>query len=97
MLIGEIHFASKGAVWLPHARGAGRALLQHLVDLLESETFGFGDEEVGEKDYNESAIYSMWVPGLWRVYKKRSKASPIGRRHWIPCEQSHHDRQQGKG
>ena len=34
VLFGEMHFASEGAVWLPLARVARSALLQHLIDLL---------------------------------------------------------------
>jgi hypothetical protein len=50
VLLGKVHFSSKSAVWLPLARGAGGALLQHLVDLLESKTLGLGNEEVGKED-----------------------------------------------
>ena len=50
VLLGEVHLSSESAVWLPLARSARSALLQHLVDLLESKTLGLGNEEVGEED-----------------------------------------------
>lgn len=37
----------EGAGGLPLGRGPGGGLLHHLVDLLERETLGLGDEEVG--------------------------------------------------
>jgi hypothetical protein len=49
-LLDQVHLARKRAVGLPLARSAGSALLEHLVDLLESETLGLGDEEVGEEE-----------------------------------------------
>lgn len=50
VLLREVHLAGESAVGLPLARSAGSALLQHLVDLLESKTLGLGNEEVGEED-----------------------------------------------
>lgn len=50
VLLSQVHLGSKGAVWLPLARSARSALLQHLVDLLESKTLGLGNEEVGKED-----------------------------------------------
>lgn len=50
VLLGEVHLSSESAVWLPLAGSARSALLQHLVDLLESKTLGLGNEEVGEED-----------------------------------------------
>lgn len=35
-------------MWYPSPGCARGALLQHLVDLFERETLGFGNEEVGE-------------------------------------------------
>lgn len=43
----ETHLASEGGVGLPLGRSARGGLLHHLVDLLEGETLGLGDEEVG--------------------------------------------------
>jgi len=37
----------KGAIWLPLRRCTGSRLLHHLVDLLERQTFGLGNQEVG--------------------------------------------------
>jgi hypothetical protein len=48
VLLGEVHVGCEGAVGLPLARVAGSALLQHLVDLLEGEALGLGDEKEGE-------------------------------------------------
>lgn len=50
VLLGEVHLSCEGAMWLPLARGARSALLQHLVNLLECKTLGLGNEEVGEED-----------------------------------------------
>ena len=50
MLLAKMHISRKGAVRLPLAGGTGSTLLKHLVDLLESETLSFRDEEVGEQD-----------------------------------------------
>ena len=48
VLLSKMHIGGEGAVGLPLARVAGSALLQHLVDLLEGEALGLGDEEEGE-------------------------------------------------
>lgn len=45
--LGAGSVGSEGPAGLPLGRGAGSGLLQHLVDLLKSETLGLGDEEVG--------------------------------------------------
>lgn len=45
-LLGETHLDSEGAVGLPLGRGTGSGLLHHLVDLLQGETLGLGDQEV---------------------------------------------------
>jgi len=50
VLLAQVHLRSEGAVGLPLARGAGSSLLKHLVDLLEGEALGLGNEEVGEED-----------------------------------------------
>ena len=50
VLLGQVHLGSKSAVGLPLAGCTGGGLLQHLVDLLEGEALGLGDEEVGEED-----------------------------------------------
>jgi len=47
-LLGETHFLRECGVRDPFGRCAWVGLLQHLVDLLERETLGLGDEEVGE-------------------------------------------------
>lgn len=47
VLLGETHLRREGAVGLPLGRGPRGGLLHHLVDLLQGETFGLGDEEVG--------------------------------------------------
>jgi hypothetical protein len=56
-LIGETHVSREGGVRNPLAGVAGRGLLEHAVDLLEGETLGFRDEEVGvdEADGAEGA------------------------------------------
>lgn len=46
-LLGHAHLGGVGGVRHPLGRVAGSGLLEHLVDLLESETLGLGDEEVG--------------------------------------------------
>ena len=38
----------------PLGGGAGRRLLEHAVDLLQGETLGLGDEEVGEGEGDEA-------------------------------------------
>ena len=43
-----MHLSGEGGVGNPFVGGARGGLLQHLVDLLEGETLGLGDEEVGE-------------------------------------------------
>lgn len=50
MLLAKVHLRCESGGRLPLARGAGSALLQHLVDLLEGKTLGLGNEEVGEED-----------------------------------------------
>lgn len=50
VLLGEVHLAGEGAVGLPLAGSAGSALLQHLVNLLEGEALGLGNEEESEQD-----------------------------------------------
>lgn len=47
ILVSETHLGGEGAVRLPLGRGTGSGLLHHLVDLLEGETLGLRDEEVG--------------------------------------------------
>jgi hypothetical protein len=50
LLASHVHGRRKGLVRLPLAGCAGSSLLQHLVDLLEGEALGLGDEEVGKED-----------------------------------------------
>jgi hypothetical protein len=45
-LLGETHLDSEGGMGLPLGRGTGSSLLHHLVDLLQGETLGLGDQEV---------------------------------------------------
>ncbi|KFZ02513.1 hypothetical protein V500_00150 [Pseudogymnoascus sp. VKM F-4518 (FW-2643)] len=47
-LVGEVHLGGEGGVGDPLVGGAGGGLLEHLVDLLQGEALGLGDEEVGE-------------------------------------------------
>jgi len=47
-LVGKVHLGGVGGVWLPLVGGARGGLLEHLVDLLEGETLGLWDEEVGK-------------------------------------------------
>lgn len=47
-LVGKVHLGGEGGVGNPFVRGARGGLLEHLVDLLEGEALGLGDEEVGE-------------------------------------------------
>ena len=56
-LISETHISREGGVRHPLAGVAGGGLLEHAVDLLEGETLGLGDEEVGvdEADGAEGA------------------------------------------
>lgn len=46
LLLRHAHFRSKGGVRHPFGRRHRRRLFQHTIDLLESETLGFWDEEV---------------------------------------------------
>ena len=46
-LLIDTHLGSKCLVRPPLGRGARCGFLHHLVDLLQSKTLGFGDEEVG--------------------------------------------------
>ena len=50
VLLGKVHLSREGAVRLPLVGGTGSALLEHLVDLLESKTLCLRDEEVGEEE-----------------------------------------------
>jgi hypothetical protein len=50
VLLGQVHLGGEGGVGLPLARGAGRGLLHHLVDLLQSQSLGLWDKKVGEED-----------------------------------------------
>lgn len=50
VLLGESHVGGEGGVRLPLGRGPWRGLLHHLVDLLEGESLGLGDEEVGVEE-----------------------------------------------
>ena len=52
LLLSEMHFLSEGGVGLPFGRGAWAALFQHLVDLFEGQTLGFGNKEVDEEERN---------------------------------------------
>ena len=56
-LLRHAHLSGKGGVRGPLGRGAGAALGKHLVDLLEGEALGLGDEEVrvDEADRAEAA------------------------------------------
>ena len=47
LVVVDTHLVSEGGVGLPASRGAGGGLLHHLVDLLQGQTLGLGDEEVG--------------------------------------------------
>lgn len=47
LLIRKTQLIRKGSLGLPARRGAGGGLLHHLVDLLQGETLGLRDEEVG--------------------------------------------------
>ncbi|KFZ08750.1 hypothetical protein V501_05831 [Pseudogymnoascus sp. VKM F-4519 (FW-2642)] len=47
-LLCEVHLGGEGGVGHPFVGGARGGLLEHLVDLLEGEALGLGDEEVGE-------------------------------------------------
>lgn len=46
-VVTSVHLSSKGGSGLPAGRSTGSGLLHHLVDLLERQTLGLGDEEVG--------------------------------------------------
>src|SRR6266536_602383 len=49
-LLNETHLRSKSRVRNPFTRMTWANFFQHAVDLLERETFGFWDKEVGEHD-----------------------------------------------
>lgn len=42
-----VQATSEGGGWLPASRSTGSRLLHHAVDLLQRQTLGLGDEEVG--------------------------------------------------
>ncbi len=46
LLLRHTHLSRVCAVWHPFRRCSWSALLQHAINLLESKTLGFGDEEV---------------------------------------------------
>lgn len=46
-VVTSAHGSGKGGGGLPAGRGTGSGLLHHLVDLLERQTLGLGDQEVG--------------------------------------------------
>lgn len=46
-VVTSAHLSGKGGSGLPAGRGTGGGLLHHLVDLLEGQTLGLGDQEVG--------------------------------------------------
>ena len=52
MLLAQVHLSSESAVRLPLARGARSRLFEHLIDLLEGETLGLRNEEIGEQEGN---------------------------------------------
>jgi hypothetical protein len=43
-----VHLRREGRVWHPLVGGTWGSLLQHLVNLLQGQALGLGDEEVGE-------------------------------------------------
>lgn len=47
-LVGHTHLLGISAVWLPFSRGPWSRLLKHAINLLEGETLGLGNAEVGE-------------------------------------------------
>lgn len=49
-LLVETHVSSEGGVGHPFGGCPGSGLLEHLVDLFEGETLGFGDEKEGEEE-----------------------------------------------
>ncbi len=53
-LVSKTHLGSVGGGWLPLVGGSWSGLLQHLVDLLERQTLGLWNEEVGEDEGGEA-------------------------------------------
>lgn len=51
-LLGETHLSRVGGGGLPFRRCAGSSLFHHPVDLLQRQTFGLGDQEVGVDEAN---------------------------------------------
>ena len=50
MFLFKMHFLCKGGMWFPRGRCQWSSFFQHLIDLFERETFGFGDEEKGKDE-----------------------------------------------
>lgn len=48
-LLRQTHLGRESFVGFPRRRTPRGGLLHHLIDLLEAEAFGLGDEEVGEE------------------------------------------------
>lgn len=53
-LLKEAHLSSEGRVRNPFAGVAGADLLKHFVDLLEGETLGLRDKEVGKQNTDDA-------------------------------------------
>jgi hypothetical protein len=53
-LLHETHLRSESRMRNPFAGMTGVNFLQHAIDLLERETLGFWDEEVGEEDGDDA-------------------------------------------
>lgn len=54
VLLGQAHFGGESGVRNPLRRVASIGLLEHAVDLLQRETLGLRDEEVGESQGEEA-------------------------------------------
>jgi len=52
-LIDHAHFMRKGVMRLPFGTSQGGSLLEHLVNLLQTQTFGLRDDEKGEQETQE--------------------------------------------
>ncbi len=78
VLLAKVHLCREGGGGLPHARGSGRALLEHLVDLLECETLGLGDQEESEDEGDAAET----APHEENVRAKTGRVVAVGNKVW---------------
>lgn len=76
VFLAKVHLRSEGGGGLPSARGTGRSLLKHLVDLLKSKTLGLRNEEVSEHDCFHISVLSKEMSQVNDLTGNAAKSTP---------------------